>query len=198
MALLPKYYFKKKDLLTIPNLLSLTRIILTPFIVYFWLHQFLKITGILLVFCLTSDFFDGLIARKFNQISNLGKVLDPIADKIFIVSLIVTVGTSYLSPLQVSLIVILEFLLAFSPTLNFHSSIEQEGRFEFFWKDKNDLRISGSCLDVFWLFSRLEQLRKDNPNNYLASNYLCFCQFNCPFSNTSGFLKEAALFKEKN
>ncbi len=160
MALLPKYYFKKKDLLTIPNLLSLTRIILTPFIVYFWLHQFLKITGILLVFCLTSDFFDGLIARKFNQISNLGKVLDPIADKIFIVSLIVTVGTSYLSPLQVSLIVILEFLLAFSPTLNFILQLNRKVGSNFFGKTKMTLESLALVLMFFGSFQDWNNLEK--------------------------------------
>lgn len=68
--------------LTVPNLLSVIRILLIPvFAVLFnngdygWAVFVLALSGL-------SDFFDGKIARKFNQISALGKILDPIADKL--------------------------------------------------------------------------------------------------------------------
>ncbi len=68
--------------LTIPNLLSVIRILLIPvFAVLFnngdygWAVFVLALSGL-------SDFFDGKIARKFNQISALGKILDPVADKL--------------------------------------------------------------------------------------------------------------------
>lgn len=67
---------------TIPNLLSVIRIILVPvFAVLFynghpyWALFVLFLSGV-------SDFLDGKIARKFNQISELGKLLDPVADKL--------------------------------------------------------------------------------------------------------------------
>lgn len=68
--------------LTIPNLLSVIRIALIPVfgVLYyngnvFWAVIVLVISGL-------TDFFDGKIARKFNQISTLGKLLDPVADKL--------------------------------------------------------------------------------------------------------------------
>ena len=68
--------------LTIPNLLSLIRILLIPVFAvlfndgnYVWAIIILAVSGL-------TDFFDGKIARKFNQISALGKLLDPIADKL--------------------------------------------------------------------------------------------------------------------
>lgn len=68
--------------LTIPNLLSLIRIALIPVFAvlfndgnYVWAIIVLAVSGL-------TDFFDGKIARKFNQISALGKLLDPIADKL--------------------------------------------------------------------------------------------------------------------
>ena len=68
--------------LTIPNLLSLIRIILIPvFGVLFYRGEMLWAVIILVLSGLT-DFFDGKIARKFNQVSELGKVLDPVADKL--------------------------------------------------------------------------------------------------------------------
>lgn len=67
--------------LTIPNLLSVIRIALIPvFGVFYYNGNILWAVVILFLSGLT-DFFDGKIARKFNQISALGKVLDPVADK---------------------------------------------------------------------------------------------------------------------
>ena len=68
--------------LTIPNLLSVIRIALIPvFGVLYYNGNILWAVIILFLSGLT-DFFDGKIARKFNQISALGKVLDPVADKL--------------------------------------------------------------------------------------------------------------------
>lgn len=67
---------------TVPNLLSLIRILLIPvFAVLYWNGHY-GWAIITLVISGLSDFFDGKIARKFNQISALGKVLDPVADKL--------------------------------------------------------------------------------------------------------------------
>lgn len=80
-------FFKdlKKDIFTVPNMLSLFRLVLIPVYVIIYLNA--KDTGdyylaaaILAVSCLT-DMIDGKIARHFNVISTVGKVLDPLADK---------------------------------------------------------------------------------------------------------------------
>lgn len=76
----------KKKIMTIPNLLSLFRLILIPVYVVMYLnatepvHYYIA-GGILAVSCLT-DMVDGQIARRFNMISTVGKVLDPFADKL--------------------------------------------------------------------------------------------------------------------
>lgn len=76
----------KKELLTIPNLLSLFRLVLIPVYVVIYLNaktpeDYYLAAGILAVSCLT-DLIDGKIARHFNMISNVGKILDPFADKV--------------------------------------------------------------------------------------------------------------------
>ena len=68
--------------LTIPNLMSIIRIIIVPFFAYFFMKDQLLVAVILLLLSGLSDLFDGYIARKFNQITELGKMLDPLADKI--------------------------------------------------------------------------------------------------------------------
>lgn len=76
----------KKDICSIPNLLSLLRLILIPVYVTIYLNareatDYYLAAGILAVSCLT-DMIDGKIARHFNMITSLGKVLDPLADKL--------------------------------------------------------------------------------------------------------------------
>lgn len=73
----------ENKILTIPNLLSLFRLILIPVIV--WLYWFRKDyfpAGVLLIVSGLTDLADGYIARHFNAVSNVGKILDPIADKL--------------------------------------------------------------------------------------------------------------------
>lgn len=72
--------------LTVPNLLSFFRIILIPLYVYYFLFNddpsHYIVSGVIFVISGLSDVADGIIARKFNMITNLGKILDPVADKL--------------------------------------------------------------------------------------------------------------------
>ncbi len=80
---------------TIPNLLSVIRILLIPvFAVLFYREEY-GWAILTLVLSGLSDFFDGKIARKFNQISALGKMLDPVADKLTQVTLAVLLFMSF-------------------------------------------------------------------------------------------------------
>lgn len=86
--------------MNLPNKLTLTRLILIPFFItafylgFFTGHYFVAL-GIFTVASIT-DFFDGYIARKYNMITDLGKFLDPIADKVLVLSaLIVLLADPY-------------------------------------------------------------------------------------------------------
>lgn len=70
--------------LTIPNLISVIRICLIPVIAVLYYNNEIWWTVFVIFISGLSDAVDGKIARKFNQISNLGKLLDPIADKLTI------------------------------------------------------------------------------------------------------------------
>lgn len=76
----------KKEIFSIPNLLSLFRLCLIPVYAYIYLnatedYQYLIAGTIMAVSCIT-DMVDGKIARHFNMITTVGKILDPLADKI--------------------------------------------------------------------------------------------------------------------
>ena len=80
-------YNLKKEIFTIPNILVYIRIALIPAFAVAYIFaetdsQYYVAFGIMLVAFLT-DFLDGQIARRCNQITNLGKIIDPIADKLY-------------------------------------------------------------------------------------------------------------------
>lgn len=74
---------KKDQILTIPNLLSIVRLALIPLIVWLYVAQqeYNWAVAIILLSGAT-DIVDGFIARHFNMVSDFGKILDPIADKL--------------------------------------------------------------------------------------------------------------------
>ena len=89
----------KKELFTIPNLLSLFRLVLLPVYVYIYLdaterYQYITAGSIMAVSCLT-DMVDGKIARRFHMISTVGKILDPLADKVTQFTLTICLSLKY-------------------------------------------------------------------------------------------------------
>lgn len=89
----------KKEIFTIPNLLSLFRLVLIPVYVYIYLHaqeqqDYYLAAGILAVSCLT-DLADGKIARHFDMVSTVGKILDPLADKLTQLALILCLASKH-------------------------------------------------------------------------------------------------------
>jgi cardiolipin synthase len=72
----------KKDILTIPNVMSGFRIVLIPLIVVSYLNEQFFCAAVILILSGLTDILDGYIARRFGQISDLGKILDPVADKL--------------------------------------------------------------------------------------------------------------------
>jgi len=78
----------KDQVITIPNFLTLIRIIIIPFIIYYYRISYLyNIIIFLVALSGITDFLDGFIARKTKKVSELGQVLDPLADKCTQISL---------------------------------------------------------------------------------------------------------------
>ena len=87
----------------VPNGLSLLRIVLIPvFLLLYLFHLDYWAFGVLLVSGLT-DLFDGMIARRFHQVTDCGKLLDPLSDKLTQVAVVIALATRYreLLPLMV-------------------------------------------------------------------------------------------------
>ena len=78
--------------MTIPNFISISRLILVPFIVWFIVNQLYSFAFWLFLTASISDAVDGYLARKFSIKSKLGSILDPLADKVLLVTVMVTLG----------------------------------------------------------------------------------------------------------
>lgn len=92
--------------LTIPNLICLIRILLiTPFVVFFLDKEYVR-AAVVIVISGISDCLDGFIARRFNQESELGKILDPLADKLTLlaVGVCLVVIEPYFLPIVIILV----------------------------------------------------------------------------------------------
>ena len=68
--------------MSIPNIISLLRICLVPVFTALYLQGRVMQAMAVLLLCAASDVLDGAIARRFNMVTELGKVLDPVADKL--------------------------------------------------------------------------------------------------------------------
>ena len=78
--------------MNLPNLITISRLLLTPYIVWLLLIESYFLGFIFFLISGISDALDGFIAKRFNQKTLLGSYLDPIADKFLIVSAIVLLG----------------------------------------------------------------------------------------------------------
>ena len=102
----------------VPNILTMIRMALTPVVIALFLIPIPKgigifvALGIYILACLT-DFLDGYIARKYNQITDFGKFMDQIADKAITTSamMLVLLGTSIACPTWLSMVIVLIVVL---------------------------------------------------------------------------------------
>jgi len=72
-----------KKFFNIPNIISIIRILMIPFIIWFFLVEQFRVAALVIVILSgITDKLDGWFARKFNQVTEIGKLLDPVADKL--------------------------------------------------------------------------------------------------------------------
>jgi cardiolipin synthase len=97
---------------TIPNALSALRLLGVP--VFFWLIVGPENDGIALIFLVVSaftDWLDGFLARKLNQFSRLGELLDPLADRLYVIAALAALYIRELLPIWVVVLLILRDVL---------------------------------------------------------------------------------------
>ena len=95
----------------IPNILTIFRFILIPIILYFIFTRHYLLGFIFFTISGITDILDGAIARKFNLVTNFGKLMDPLADKLTQVSVLATLVFQKIIPFWILVVVLLKELL---------------------------------------------------------------------------------------
>lgn len=104
--------------MNLPNKLTMIRVILIPFFVFFLLAPYFPEYGkyiavIIFIVASLTDLLDGKIARRYNLVTNFGKFMDPLADKLLVSSaLICLTGTGQLASWIVVIIISREFIIS--------------------------------------------------------------------------------------
>lgn len=165
-----KKIFTKEQVFTIPNFLSFFRLILIPFIVIFYAVKkwYYLAVGTVILSGIT-DVADGYIARKFNMVSDFGKMFDPIADKLTQGALILCLAFKYkLMQIFVLLFAVKELLMFVMGAIVY----KKDNSF-------NSARWYGKLNTVLIYFTVALLILLPNINVVFANILIVCCMFTC-------------------
>ncbi len=115
----------KQNSFNIPNILTILRLLSIPFVIYFIIEDNMTVALVVFLAAVLTDLADGYIARKFNLITKLGMWLDPFADKLMAVSVLVAFTINSVVPLYITLIIFVkEFLMLLGGLLIIRKGID--------------------------------------------------------------------------
>jgi CDP-diacylglycerol--glycerol-3-phosphate 3-phosphatidyltransferase len=101
-----------RDLLKLPNILTLSRILLLPLLIYTLIHHLHIYSVIIGSVMLISDLFDGYLARRYKMMTLFGSILDPISDKLIVIALgIMLYKLGYMPLYLIWVLILRDFLI---------------------------------------------------------------------------------------
>ena len=156
--------------MTTANKITMVRILMIPFFIYFAL-QYDKTSLIiaLVLFCLASvtDFLDGYIARKYNQVTDFGKFVDPLADKLLVTAaLLIFIEKGIFPAWMVFIVLAREFII--TSLRNVAAAKGKVLAASWTGKVKTCVQIAGIIIDFFVLILISGSL--EDMNNAIASS----------------------------
>ncbi len=98
---------------SVPNIMSIFRILLIPAIILLYLNDYSIAAVSLIVISALTDLLDGVVARRFNMVTDLGKALDPIADKLTLGAIMISLAVKNLEFLTIVLFMVIKETLGF-------------------------------------------------------------------------------------
>lgn len=117
-------------MISVPNFISIARLLCVPVIVWLIVTDQMAAAFWLFVAAGVSDAVDGYIAKKFNASTDLGRYLDPLADKTLLVSVFVTLGLRDALPAWLVILVVFRDLLIIGGALLFHTLTDRPMRMQ--------------------------------------------------------------------
>ena len=107
--------------MNLPNLITILRLLLVPVIVFLMLKGLMGAAFLVFLVAGISDAVDGMLAKRLDQVTKLGTYLDPIADKVLLVSIYVTLGAGDHLPVWLVILVVSRDLLIVGGALLSHA-----------------------------------------------------------------------------
>ncbi|MEO0225785.1 MAG: CDP-alcohol phosphatidyltransferase family protein, partial [candidate division WOR-3 bacterium] len=108
---------ESKEFFTVANLVSGSRLVFIPFIIYFLIKNLRLWALIFIMISYLTDLIDGYLARRLNQISFYGKIIDPVTDKLNLAAILITLYFTDAFPLWCLIIVLLRDILILAGSL---------------------------------------------------------------------------------
>ncbi len=142
--------------MTIPNILTIFRLVLILPVALLLLSQSNFVALILIFVAWITDLLDGFLARKLNQISPLGKTLDPLADKLLIFVIVLSLVVSEAIPLYLGIIIVARDILIL--LAGFYAWIKHKYLMQSNWIGKLSAFIIGGILIIFLFYHDKYQL----------------------------------------
>jgi cardiolipin synthase len=121
---LRRYGFEKNFNMSVPNLISLARLMAVPVMIYLILHGYYLAAFWLFVAAGVSDAIDGYIAKQMGQATVLGSYLDPLADKALLVGVYITMGQADLLPSWLVILVVFRDIVIIGGVVLLHISTD--------------------------------------------------------------------------
>lgn len=157
---------QNEKIMTIPNILSFVRIILVPVFLVFYFKlekQGALIATIILALSAFTDVIDGYIARKFNMVSNFGKMLDPIADKLTQASVVIAISIKHTEFVTLMALIVFKELLMFLGSLHLVNSGLRPAEAKWFGK------LGTVAIYAFMLGSLVRDITQSFPYPFLVT-----------------------------
>ena len=181
--------FTKEQIFTIPNLLSLIRFLMIPVII--WLYCFrgayYQAVAVILLSGLT-DVIDGFIARKFKVVSDLGKILDPVADKLTQFAILVCLTVKH--KLMLLLVILFSAMELCKSLLGYLAIRKEDSVNSSKWHGKLNTVMLYATMVLLILFPQMPE--------FAANGLIVLCVFVMTYSFANYAVFYYRLFQKKN
>ena len=108
----------QRAILTVPNIITIVRFLGTPLFVWLVLAQHHYGWGVFVLALMGgTDWIDGFVARRFNQTSALGRIMDPLADRVALVAVVITLVLANILPLWLLLLLLIPDVILLTTTI---------------------------------------------------------------------------------
>ncbi|MDR1917789.1 MAG: CDP-diacylglycerol--glycerol-3-phosphate 3-phosphatidyltransferase [Christensenellaceae bacterium] len=187
----------------VPNIITITRIILLPFIFFFYMADFVPygklIAVAIFIVAAVTDFLDGKIARKYNLVSNLGKLLDPIADKMLCYTGMILIAVLGVFPAWAVVVFLFVSLIRdFAVDCMRMLAAKQTVVLAAGWSGKIKTTLYLISIPLSMAFNHLPFINTDAINilGIIAFFLLWLATILCAYSGTEYLIKNRFVFKE--